>query len=276
MINSVIERLLEYLKEDLGGGDITTESIIPETAVGHAAIIAGETGVVAGVREVSMLFDHFRLDHDFLKKDGQGIVKSETLADIRGGIRDILMVERLALNILSRMSGIATMTSDLSRICRPYDVRIMGTRKTTPGFREFEKRAIEIGGGLTHRMGLFDEVLIKDNHSSVVGLKDSIKEARLKNPGKKIEVEVSTLEDATEAINAGAEIIMLDNFSSDDAREHIEKLEELGLRRAVEIELSGGVQRNTLKGYARAGADRISIGAITTASKWLDYSLKIV
>ncbi|MFV2041043.1 MAG: carboxylating nicotinate-nucleotide diphosphorylase [Candidatus Hydrothermarchaeales archaeon] len=272
----MIDKLLELLSEDLGTGDITTDSILPKNAMGQAAIIANETGVVAGVREAGLLFDHLGLDHDFLKKDGQGIIKGETLVDIHGGLRDILRVERLVLNILSRLSGIATLTSEFSGICRPYGVRVMGTRKTTPGFRAFEKRAIEMGGGLPHRMGLFDAVLIKDNHISAVGLKEAVKEARIKNPGERIEVEVSSLEAAAEAIHAGAEIIMLDNLSPDEAREHIEKLEELGLRRAVEIELSGGIGRNNVKAYAKAGADRISVGALTTGSKWFDYSLKIV
>jgi nicotinate-nucleotide pyrophosphorylase (carboxylating) len=272
----MIDKLLEFLSEDLGAGDITTDSVLPKNAMGQAAIVAKETGVVAGVREAGMLFDHLGLEHDFLKKDGQGIVKGEKLVDIRGKLGDILRVERLVLNILSRMSGIATMTSEFSGVCRPYGVKIMGTRKTTPGFREFEKRAIAIGGGLPHRMGLFDVVLIKDNHISVVGIKDAVKEARIKNPGEKIEIEVSSIESAAEAINAGAEIIMLDNLDPDAAREMIEKLEELGLRRAVEIELSGGIERNNLKAYAKAGADRISIGGLTTSSKWLDFSLNIV
>ena len=271
----MIDKLLEFLSEDLGAGDITTDSVLPKNALGQAVIIAKETGVVAGEREVSLLFNHFGLEHDFLKKDGQGIVKGETLVDIHGKLRDILKVERLVLNILSRMSGIATMTSDFSGVCEPYGVKIMGTRKTTPGFREFEKRAIELGGCLAHRKGLFDEILIKDNHIAIVGIKNAIKDARIKNPGEKIEIEVSSLEDATEAINAGAEVLMLDNLSSDEAMEHIEKLEELGLRRAVEIELSGGIQRNNVKAFAKAGADRISVGALTTASKWLDFSLKI-
>jgi nicotinate-nucleotide pyrophosphorylase (carboxylating) len=272
----MIEKLLEFLSEDLGGGDITTDSLIPEEAVGEAAISAKETGIVAGVKEATMLLDHFGLTFVCDKLDGQRIVKGERLISIKGDLRSILKVERLALNIISRMSGIATLTNDFSNICKPFGVKVLGTRKTTPGFRAFEKKAIEIGGGKSHRHGLYDEILIKDNHLSAMNINEAVKKARMENPGKKVEVEVSVLEEAVEAINAGAEIIMFDNLSPDDAREQIEKLEGKGLRGVVTIELSGGINRSNLKSYAKAGADRISIGGLTTSSKWLDFSLKIV
>jgi nicotinate-nucleotide pyrophosphorylase (carboxylating) len=271
----MIEKLLEFLSEDLGGGDITTDSLIPKEAVGEADITAKETGVVAGLKEATVLLDHFGLEYVCDKLDGQRIVKGERLILIKGDLRSILRIERLALNLISRMSGIATMTNEFSNICKPFDVKVMGTRKTTPGFREFEKKAIEIGGGESHRHGLYDEILIKDNHLSFMEMKEAVKLARLKNPRKKVEVEVSTLEGAIEAINAGAQIIMFDNLSSDDARERIEKLIEQGLRGVVTIELSGGIYRNNIKAYAKAGADQISIGCLTTSSKWLDFSLTV-
>jgi nicotinate-nucleotide pyrophosphorylase (carboxylating) len=272
----MIERLLEFLEEDLGEeGDITTESIISGETTADAVITAKEEGVVAGLEEAALLLEHFGLGHTILKRDGERVKKWEIVVEIKGNLRVILKIERLILNIISRMSGIATLTSELSAICGARGVQVMGTRKTTPGFRKFEKKAIRIGGGLPHRTGLFDGVIIKDNHLSGMEIKEAVKRARLNNPGKRIEVEVSSLEDAAEAIKAGSEIIMIDNLSPDEARAQIEALQEQGLRRAVEIELSGGINPNNIKAYARIGADRISLGALTTDAKWLDFSLKV-
>ncbi len=271
----MIEKLLEFLSDDLGEGDITTDSLIPEKAVCNAEIIAKGTGIVAGLKEATMLFDHFGLTYICDKLDGQRIVKGERLISISGNLRSILKLERVALNLISRMSGIATVANDFSNICKPYGVKVLSTRKTTPGFRDFEKKAIEIGGGKSYRHGLYDEILIKDNHLSFMEIKEAVKKARIQNPGKQVEIEVSTLEEAIEAINAGAEIIMFDNLSSDDALAYIEMLEEQGLRGAVTIELSGGIDRTNIKSYAKAGPNQISVGSLTTSSKWLDFSLTV-
>ncbi|RMF89266.1 MAG: carboxylating nicotinate-nucleotide diphosphorylase [Methanobacteriota archaeon] len=272
----MIDKLLEFLAEDLGRGDVTTESLFPQPVPAKARIISKAEGVLAGADEVRILLDHFKLAHRFRLEDGAHLKTGDLVVEIEGDIREMLKVERLLLNILGRMSGIATLTWRLAEVCRPYGVRVMGTRKTTPGFRVFEKRAIEIGGGLPHRMGLYDGVLIKDNHLAFRGVKEAVEEARLKNPGRKIEVEVSTAEDAAEAASAGAGIIMLDNLSPGDAREVIEALERQGLRRAVEIELSGGITAENIEEYAKTGADYISLGCLTTGSGWLDFSMKIV
>jgi nicotinate-nucleotide pyrophosphorylase (carboxylating) len=214
----MIDRLLEFLSEDLGDGDITTESLIPKKRVARAVIVAKEKGVVAGAKEAAALLDHLDLEYMFQKSDGHEIESGESLAVIKGDIREILKVERLILNILSRMSGIATLTRTFSKACAPYGVKVMGTRKTTPGFREFEKRAIKFGGGLSHRMGLFDEVLIKDNHLALIGLGEAIAMAKQKNPGKSVEVEVSGTEDAIKAAESGADIILLDNLTAKEAK----------------------------------------------------------
>ncbi|GBE17894.1 MAG TPA: carboxylating nicotinate-nucleotide diphosphorylase [Euryarchaeota archaeon] len=272
----MIERLLAFLDEDLGSGDVTSESTVPTGTKAQAVIVAKDDGVVAGCGEASMLFDHFMLEYDFKKRDGERISDGEVLAEISGDARSILKVERLVLNLISRLSGVATLTDYYVSICKPCGVEIMATRKTTPGFRVFEKKAVEIGGGLRHRDGLYDGVLIKDNHLALVGLNEAIKQAKSKNHGLPVEVEVTTPEDAVKAVRLGADIIMLDNFTPDDAKGAVETLEKEGLRGQVIIELSGGINRDTVADYARAGADRISLGSLTTDARWLDYSLQIL
>ncbi|MFQ5801215.1 MAG: carboxylating nicotinate-nucleotide diphosphorylase, partial [Candidatus Hydrothermarchaeales archaeon] len=230
---------------------------------------------IAGLEEVGALLEHFNLGYGVLKRDGEGIKKGETVIEIRGDAGKILGVERLVLNILSRMSGIATLTHVFATACAPYGVKVLGTRKTTPGFRQFEKKAIALGGGLPHREGLYDEILIKDNHLALVGIENAVKKAKKKNPGKKIEVEVSSLDDATKAIEAEADIIMLDNLTAKEAKDVIDALKERGMREKVAIELSGGIDEKNIDKYATVGADYISLGCLTTNSRWLDFSTKV-
>src|SRR3990172_4195029 len=191
----MIDRLLELLSEDLGAGDITSDSVVPEKTSAKAVITAKEKGLIAGLEEAALLFEHFNLKYVPQRKDGERVEKGDVIASIQGDLRGILRIERLSLNIISRMSGIATLTSELSSICAPYHVRVMGTRKTAPGFRSFEKKAIEVGGGMPHRKALSDELLIKDNHIALVGTEEAVKRAMKGNPGKTVEVEVSSLED---------------------------------------------------------------------------------
>lgn len=271
----MIDRLLEFLSEDLGSGDITTESIIPPGTTAEASIVAKEKGILAGRKEATALLEHFNLEYEVFKKDGEEIERGEKIAVIRGDARKILGVERLLLNILARMSGIATLTNKFAKTCNPHGVRVMGTRKTTPGFRLFEKKAIALSGGLPHREGLYDGILIKDNHLALIGIERAIKRSKEKNPGKSIEVETSSLGDAIKAIEAGADIIMLDNLTAKEAKNVIDLLKERDLREKVKIELSGGINRENIEEYAKAGADYISLGCLTTNSKWLDFSMKV-
>lgn len=272
----MIDRLLELLSEDLGAGDITSESVIPEKTTAKAVIAAKEKGLIAGLEEAALLFEHFNLKYALQRKDGERVEKGDVIARIEGDLRCILRIERLVLNLISRMSGIATLTSEFSRICAPYHVKVMGTRKTTPGFRSFEKKAIEVGGGMPHRKDLSDEVLIKDNHLALIGIEEAVKRGMKANPGKAVEVEVSSLEDATRAAEAGAGILLLDNLSAKEARSVIDGLKKKGLRKRVVIELSGGINSENIEDYAKTGADRISLGCLTTDARWLDISMKVI
>jgi nicotinate-nucleotide pyrophosphorylase (carboxylating) len=271
----MIEKILAFLDEDLGSGDITSESVISDKSQARAVIVAKEAGVVAGTGEAGLLFNHFGLAYGFKKEDGERIADGEVLAEISGNARCLLAVERLVLNLISRLSGIATLTSYFASVCKPYGVAVMATRKTTPGFREFEKRAVEAGGGLRHRDGLYDGVLIKDNHLALEGLEDAIRNAKIKASDFLIEVEVTTTEDAIKAAKEGAEIVMLDNFSAKGAKDAVERLKKQRLREQVTIELSGGINKGNIEDYAKAGADRISLGKLTTDARWLDFSLKM-
>jgi nicotinate-nucleotide pyrophosphorylase (carboxylating) len=271
----MLPELLEFLREDIGDGDITTDAAVPEDLEASAEVAAREDGVLAGLEEVAQLLEHEGLKHKTSFKDGDEIKKGSVLMEVRGNARKILGVERLILNILTRMSGIATLTKSLAKKAEPYGVTIAGTRKTTPGFRYFEKRAIEIGGGHPHRLGLDDAFLIKDNHIAVAGLEDAIKRVKKSGISKTVEVEVSTTEDALCACRLGADIIMLDNVEPDTIEKTINEIEKEGLRNRVEIELSGGITPGNLEQFIRLRPDVISIGALTTNAKWLDMSMSI-
>ncbi len=270
----MISKLLEFFKEDVGFADITTQSVIPEGLEAGAEIIAKESGILAGVRKCKALLKYFNLKCTTLFRDGDEIRKGDTIMKIHGNARNILTLERLLLNILMRMSGVATATNALVRKCKKYGVTIAGTRKTTPGFRYFEKKAIVLGGGAPHRFGLSDAVLIKDNHIALVGLESAIKKAKKKN--KKIEVEVSSLKDAVKACECGADIIMLDNMLPKEIKKVMQELEKKKLRKKVTIELSGGITPQNILQYARLRPEIISLGYLTTKSRWLDMRLEIV
>ncbi len=264
--------LLEFLKEDLGKGDITTDSLIPEEKTANAVIRAKDGGVLAGLEETTFLLDHFGLGYTTKLKDGTRIKKGDEILEIQGNARKILHLERLMLNVLSRMSGIATRTDVLAGKCKKYGVAIAGTRKTTPGFRKFEKKAIVIGGGKPHRMGLFDAILIKDNHINAVGLRNAIEKAKQRGReiGVEVEVEVSTAKDAFDAVRFGADTIMLDNMD----KESVEKI--IGeLKGRVSIEISGGITTENIDDFVKLRPDVISSGSLTTKSDWLDMNLTL-
>ncbi|MDI6654886.1 MAG: carboxylating nicotinate-nucleotide diphosphorylase [Candidatus Hydrothermarchaeota archaeon] len=271
----MISRLLEFFKEDVGFADITTESIIPESSTAEAEIVAKESGILAGVGECKLLLKHFNLKCTAFFKDGGEIRRGDAIMKIHGNARNILMLERLLLNILMRMSGIATTANVLVKKCKKYGVVVAGTRKTTPGFREFEKKAIVLGGGVPHRATLSDAILIKDNHIALVDLENAIKKAKARHPRKKIEVEVFSLEDALKACECGADIIMLDNMLPEQIKKVMQELKKKKLRKKVTIELSGGITPENILEYAKLRPDMISVGALTTRSKWLDMSLRI-
>ncbi|MGQ9721402.1 MAG: carboxylating nicotinate-nucleotide diphosphorylase [Candidatus Jordarchaeum sp.] len=277
MENLLKKKLLEFLEEDIGFGDITTNALISEDTVAEARIISKKEGVVAGLCEAGIIFELLNVNFEPLAKDGDRVTNGQTLAELSGSARVILSAERTVLNIMMRMSGIATETAklvDLAKRINPK-LRIACTRKTTPGFRYFEKRAVALGGGDPHRFRLDDMILIKDNHLSIVGsVREAVNQARSKSSfSKKIEIEVEDVDQAIEAASAGANIIMFDNMSPEEAKKALSLLEERGLRDRVLIELSGGITPENIEKYMVLDVDIISMGYIIHSIKALDLSL---
>jgi len=274
------QKLLEFLKEDVGMGDVTSEAIVPLGLRAEAQIVAKEQCIVAGLSEAKTLFE--MLDIQIVKsvEDGDELKPGSVIAEITGESRSILTAERTALNLLTRMSGIATATERLLEKVRKHrqGIRIAATRKTAPGLIYFDKRAVEIGGGDTHRFRLDDAVLIKDNHIVIAGgIQGAVRRARAATSfAKKIEVEVRKPEEALEAAQLGVDIIMLDNMSPEKVTQSIEALKRKGLRDKVLVEVSGGVTEENITEYAQAGPDVISVGALTHSVKAVDMSLEIV
>jgi nicotinate-nucleotide pyrophosphorylase (carboxylating) len=272
----VMERAVRMaLEEDLGTiGDITTNSIVPRDQKGKGVLLCKEPGVIAGLDVAEMAF---RLIDPSLRitrqvKDGEHVAAGQVLMEVEGAARSILTAERVALNFLQRMSGIATRTAKFVEMVRYYNAKIVDTRKTTPGLRALEKYAVVVGGGRNHRFGLYDAVLIKDNHIEIAGgVKKAIMAARHQIPHTmKVEVEVESLEQIDEALEVKADIIMLDNMTPELMREAVEKIAGRAL-----IEASGGVTEETIVDIAKTGVDYISIGALTHSIRSLDISLDI-
>jgi nicotinate-nucleotide pyrophosphorylase (carboxylating) len=243
-----------------------------------ANIISKDDGVIAGVKVAKIAFESFGIEVFSSIKDGDLVSKGDVVMRVKGNSKDILMLERTVLNILMRMSGIATVTAEMVEKARNVNsnVKIAATRKTTPGFRIFEKMAVEIGGGDAHRFGLGDCVMVKDNHIAVVG--DLVKAIRLAKSAsftKKIEVEVRSVEEALIAAKEGVDVIMLDNFKPWEIEKVITLLEKEGVRKKVLLEVSGGITPENVKEYAKTGVDVISTGYITHSAKALDLSLII-
>ena len=266
--------LKSWLAEDIGSGDITTEAIVPWQAVTTAYVQAKETGILAGGTIAARVFQLLDagVQTTLLVKDGSPLAKGQIIAEIKGPARAILSGERLALNLLQHLSGIATCSSTFVSLVAAYPVRIVDTRKTIPGLRLLEKYAVRVGGGYNHRLGLYDAVLIKDNHIKVAGgIKPAIEAARKSiSHTCRIEVEVESMNGAAEALAAGADIIMLDNMKPEVMRQAVEMIGG----RAV-TEASGGIDRTTVAAVAATGIDVISIGALTHTIKALDISLDI-
>mgnify|MGYP000872135324 CR=1 FL=1 len=271
VIDEIIKR---SLAEDLGRGDITTDSIIPVGTQAFGHFIAKSSGVVAGITVAARTFALLSPDIQMRirYKDGSRVVAGELIAEVEGPARPILWGERVALNFLQRMSGIATMTANMVASVKDLGVGIVDTRKTTPGLRLLEKYAVRQGGGVNHRMGLDDAVLIKDNHIAVAGgIKQAISMVRANvSHMVKIEVETENETEVREALEAGADVIMLDNMSPDE----MAKMVKLINKRAI-VEASGNVKLDTVKAIAKTGVDVISVGALTHSVSSLDISLDL-
>jgi nicotinate-nucleotide pyrophosphorylase (carboxylating) len=273
------EKLRQMLAEDIGQGDITSSLIIPEGCVAEAEIITKEHGVAAGIEEAGVLLESLGLKFEAFVKDGDEIKPKQVLMKVYGDARTILAVERTLLNIVSRMSGIATTTRKLVEEIRKagYKTKVACTRKTAPGLLYFDKKAVLIGGGETHRLHLDDMILIKDNHIKIAGsVEKAVKTAREKvSFSKKIEVEASDVEEALAAAKAGADIIMFDNFTLNQIKKAVEELKEAGFLRKVLLEASGGITAENIVAYASTGVDIVSLGEITDSVRALDVSLEI-
>jgi len=268
------KELAKFLSEDLGKGDITS-NLLPRKKI-RARIISRQEGIIAGVNYVKEVFSSKGCKVRIIKKDGNKTKINQTVLEITGYAQSVLSCERTALNLLSRMSGIATKTKKLVEKINDVNpkVKLFATRKTAPGLRFFDKEAVKIGGGEKHRMSLDEMIMIKDNHLAVAGsLARLVTRARKKY--KKIEVEVENQEEALLAASMGVNIIMLDNFLPKEIISTINRLEKSKLRKHVKLEASGGINEKNVGVYAKTGVDIISVGEITNAVIGLDFSLEI-
>lgn len=263
--------------EDLGEGDHTTFSTIPPDASGSARLLAKETGVLAGLMVAKRIFQHFdpEIQVTPLMEDGSPISPGDVVFHVSGKVQTILQCERLVLNVLQRMSGIATTTNSYVRLVEGTGAKILDTRKTTPGFRFLEKEAVRLGGGVNHRFGLYDMIMIKDNHIDFAGgieqaIRASLAYLKKKNLDLAMVVEARSLEDIEIMLSlGGVQRILLDNFTVDQTREAVQLIDH-----RVETESSGGITRSTIRRYAECGVDFISVGALTHQINSLDLSLQ--
>ena len=273
-----MDEIIKYmLREDEGFGDITSNALIPENKVFYAKLISKDDGILAGIEIIKEMFLEYGITIISSKNDGDKIAKGDILLEIEGNARKILLLERTALNLLMRMSGVATVTNRIVAKVKEVNpkIRVAGTRKTAPALQKFDKLAIVIGGGDPHRSALDDMVLIKDNHIAVVGsVEDALKLAKENvSFSKKIEIEVESVEDAIIACENGADIVMFDNMSPDEAQNTLDILVKKGLRDNVLIEISGGTTEDNILDYAPLDVDIISLGSLTHATPSLNFSL---
>ena len=274
-VDAIIERALA---EDISHGDVTSELLIPPQLQGKASILVKAKGILAGVSVAKRVFLKVdpSLEVDVLTQDGERVQPGDIVATISGRVVSILKAERTALNFLQRLSGIASTTAQYVARTKGYDVRITDTRKTTPGLRLLEKYAVRLGGGKSHRFHLGDGILIKDNHLAALralgmSLKDIVAKAKQNAPkALEVEVEVNTMQEALDAAEAGADIIMLDNMNPDEVR-HIVGL----IPNEVKTEASGGITLANVRRVAMSGVNTISVGALTHSAKALDISLEL-
>ena len=276
---SIIETLKKFVEEDVRSGDITTEATIPEEKRAIATIYAREKAMLAGVKEVTAIAEFSNLTYEVLAFEGNWVNPGEPVMRLKGSARTLLTIERVCLNILQRMTAIATKTYKMVSLAREVNpkIRVACTRKTTPGFRFFEKRAVAIGEGDPHRYALDDMVLIKNNHITAAGgVRAAVCAAKeAVSFSKKISCEARSLQEALEAINAGADIILLDNFKPKDVGGVIEVLKSEKLFGKVILEVSGGITEENIKEYARNEIDVISSGSLTHSYTSVDFNMRL-
>jgi len=271
---SLIEELINRaFKEDISDGDVTTNAIVDEMQRAQAVWIAKEQGIVAGLDVAKQIFEHLdpKIRWDPNVRDGTPVDKGSEILIIKGKARALLTAERIALNIVQRMSGIATKTRQFVNVVEGYSTRILDTRKTVPGFRKLDKYAVKAGGGTNHRMGLYDMAMIKDNHIIAAGsIAKAVSDVRNTNPDITIEVETTRIEEVQQALSAKVDIIMLDNMGIEEMKQAVEII---GTK--AESEASGNVTLETVKDVAATGVDYISVGALTHSVKAFDISQRL-
>jgi nicotinate-nucleotide pyrophosphorylase (carboxylating) len=268
-----MERLEGFLEEDIGYGDITTDLLVPDVD-GKADIVCESDAVIAGLEEAMTIFEDYGAECEPYVNDGERVKKGAVVMSISGPLRNIITLERTVLNIMMRMTGIATATNDVLLICRKANknIRIAGTRKTTPGFRAFEKKAILLGGGDPHRYRLDDMILVKDNHIKAAGgMKNVVEILKAGSFTKKVEIEVENTDDAVLAARGGADVIMIDNASPEKAKEIADAVRKVN---DIIIEVSGNITAENAADYAKT-ADVISMGSLTHSAKAVHFSLNI-
>ena len=267
------------LAEDIGSGDLTCKYFVDATRFGKARIFAKQPCVLAGVETAVRAFSLVNpsLEVHIVRKDGDSLLPGDTVMKIVGPVRGILTAERTALNFIQQLSGVATLTRTFVDAVKPHRARILDTRKTTPGLRALEKAAVVAGGGTNHRIGLFDMVMVKDNHlaagTTLAQLQENIRRFRNENPGRRIEIEADRLDQVRDFFTLeGVDVILLDNMSTTDLTEAV----KLRGDRAVQLEASGGVNLNTVNAIAATGVDFISVGALTHSALAIDFSLELI
>ncbi len=277
-VDELNDRLIDLaFSEDIGDGDHTTLCCIPEDAMGKSRLLVKEEGILAGIRVAKQIFRHFdpEMQVEELIPDGTHVKPGDVAMVVTGRVRSLLQTERLMLNVMQRMSGIATMTAKYVEKLKGTKTRVLDTRKTTPGMRMLEKEAVKIGGGTNHRIGLFDMILLKDNHVDFAGgianaLDRCAAYQKEKGLSLKVEIECRSFDEIRQVMeHGGADRIMLDNFSVEDTRKAVEMIDG-----RFETESSGGITIDTLRDYAECGVDFISVGALTHSVKGLDMSFK--
>ena len=279
-----ITDLANFIEEDLGRGDVTSESLVPKTREAHGTVCAAEAGILAGLEEAALLAASVSLEITTYAIDGDDFLPGQIVIELTGAARAVLGIERTMLNVMSHMSGVATTThraiiavTEAHRgLHADNPPRITATRKTLPGLRTLQKKAVVLGGGLPHRLDLAEAVLIKDNHLMIVtDIVSAIERVRDRAEGLPIEIEVESLSDALTAAKAGADCLLLDNFEPEGIVEVVSALRSSGLRDAISLEASGGITIDTVGRYADTGVDFISMGSLTMSAPHIDFSLHL-
>ena len=283
MCTSVIEDTLDteierFLQEDISNGDITSDLFIDSNSISDAQILSREPGLLSGRNELTQIFDYFNIKSNWSFQDGEYFDSNTRIVKLNGSSKSLLLSERVSLNLLGHMSGIATSTNHAVTITKKIspNTNISATRKTLPGLRKYEKYSVIVGGGLPHRYDLNEMILIKDNHHKLItNLKESVNTARDKiDSNKKIELEVDSLESALNAVDLDVDIILLDNMTPEDISKFILKLKQISEPPLTEA--SGGINFSNLESYASTQVDIISMGTLTHSSKSIDFSLQII